>query len=72
MQPEHAAGRSTRRCALNPPDRQPQLPNDDNVYSKNFAGRFCRCGRDYNPETEEEAMLNCIACEVRQAEAAEF
>ncbi|KAK4687225.1 E3 ubiquitin-protein ligase UBR7, partial [Tremellales sp. Uapishka_1] len=42
---------------------QLQLPNEKNVYNQNFGGKFCRCGRDYDPETEEEAMLNCMACE---------
>lgn len=57
---------SKRRCNLNPPDQQPQPPNDSNAsrYTHNFAGKFCRCGRDYDPETETEAMINCIACEV--------
>jgi hypothetical protein len=53
-----------RRCTLHPADQQPQSANEHNVYSKNFKGEFCRCGRAYDPETEEEAMLNCIACEV--------
>ena len=53
-----------RKCTLNPPEAQPQEPNDENRYGKNFAGKFCRCGRDYDPETETEAMLNCIGCEV--------
>jgi E3 ubiquitin-protein ligase UBR7 len=53
-----------RRCNLHPADQQPQSANENNVYSKNFKGEFCRCGRAYDPETEEEAMLNCIACEV--------
>ncbi|RSH91250.1 hypothetical protein EHS25_009549 [Saitozyma podzolica] len=52
-----------RRCTLHPADQQPQSANEHNVYSKNFKGEFCRCGRAYDPETEEEAMLNCIACE---------
>ncbi|KAK8869888.1 hypothetical protein IAR55_000456 [Kwoniella newhampshirensis] len=52
-----------RRCTLNPPEAQPQLPNEKNVYSKNFKGQFCRCGREYDAETETEAMICCIACE---------
>lgn len=51
------------KCTLNPPDRQPQPANEGNRYSKNFKGEFCRCGRDYDPETEVEAMINCIGCE---------
>ncbi|KAL7422274.1 hypothetical protein Q5752_002920 [Cryptotrichosporon argae] len=39
-------------------------PNARNRYhADNFAGRFCRCGRPYDPETEDEAMICCIACE---------
>lgn len=52
------------KCTLNAPEKQPQPVNEKNRYTKNFAGVFCRCGRDYDPETEIEAMLNCIACEV--------
>lgn len=61
------------KCTLNPPEKQPQPPNEANRYSKNFAGTFCRCGRDYDPETEVEAMINCIGCEVsrRTSEASE-
>ena len=39
-------------------------PNDRNVYSQNFEGKFCRCGRPYNAATEKETMLQCLACEV--------
>ena len=53
-----------RRCTLNPPEAQPQPPNEENRYTRNFSGVFCRCGRDYDPETEVEAMLNCMGCEV--------
>jgi E3 ubiquitin-protein ligase UBR7 len=53
-----------RRCALNPPGTQPGPSNEENHYNQNFAGRFCRCGKVYDPETEDEAMLNCMACEV--------
>lgn len=55
------------KCTLNPPEKQPQPPNEENRYSKNFSGTFCRCGRDYDPETEVEAMINCIGCEVSEA-----
>lgn len=60
------AGSSKRRCKLNPPEEQPQPPNEANEgrYTQNFAGKFCRCGRDYDPESESEAMINCIGCEV--------
>ncbi|RSH78307.1 uncharacterized protein EHS24_002776 [Apiotrichum porosum] len=56
-------GPSKRRCSLNPPEQQPQAPNDRNHYGQTFSGKFCRCGRDYDPETEIEAMVTCIACE---------
>lgn len=57
------AGTSSHRCRLNDPGIQPQECNQENNYSPNYSGKFCRCGRDYDPETETEAMLNCIACE---------
>ena len=41
-----------------------ESPNTDNEYGQNFYERFCRCGRDYNPETETETMVQCVACEV--------
>ncbi|WVQ71554.1 hypothetical protein IAR50_001093 [Cryptococcus sp. DSM 104548] len=65
MQPEPPASSQTkrRRCALNPPEIQPQSPNHKNKYTHNFQGKFCRCGRDYDAETEEEAMLCCLGCE---------
>ncbi|UZJ57044.1 hypothetical protein CBS101457_006364 [Exobasidium rhododendri] len=39
--------------------------NDQNVYSKNYEGVFCRCerGKEYNAETEEETMFQCLCCE---------
>lgn len=64
MQAEQPSGSKRRKCVLNGPETQPQLPNEKNRYSKNFQGKFCRCGRDYDPETEEEAMLCCLGCEV--------
>ncbi|OXC69828.1 hypothetical protein AYX13_01595 [Cryptococcus neoformans] len=63
MQAEQPSGSKRRKCVLNRPEMQPQLPNEKNRYSKNFQGKFCRCGRDYDPETEEEAMLCCLGCE---------
>ncbi|TXT07117.1 hypothetical protein VHUM_03287 [Vanrija humicola] len=60
---EAGPSKSKRHCTLNPPHQQPQLPNEKNRYTKNFAGKFCRCGRDYDPLTETEAMVNCLACE---------
>lgn len=52
------------RCSLIAPDQQPQERNGENRYTHNFKGEFCRCGRDYDPETETEAMIHCIDCEV--------
>ncbi|ORX39781.1 hypothetical protein BD324DRAFT_667125 [Kockovaella imperatae] len=52
-----------KRCKLNAPESQPQELNADNRYGKTFKGVFCRCGRDYDPETETEAMVVCIGCE---------
>ncbi|WVQ98647.1 hypothetical protein IAU59_005778 [Kwoniella sp. CBS 9459] len=52
-----------RKCTLYPPDKQPQEPNEENAYTQNFKGKFCRCGREYDAETETEAMVCCIACE---------
>ncbi|KAG9026356.1 hypothetical protein FRB95_008920 [Tulasnella sp. JGI-2019a] len=43
--------------------RKAEPPNDENVYGQNFQGRFCRCGRDYDPKTEPEIMAQCLACE---------
>lgn len=40
-------------------------PNEENVYGPNYQGKFCRCGRDYDPATETEIMAQCVACEVR-------
>lgn len=54
---------SSHRCRLNDPSSQPQECNQENKYGPNYSGKFCRCGRDYDPETETEGMLNCIACE---------
>lgn len=39
-------------------------PNTHNAYSQNFSGKFCRCGRPYDATTEEETMVQCVACEV--------
>lgn len=58
------ASPTSNRCQITPPDQQPQLDNEENTYTHNFKGEFCRCGRTYDPETETEAMIQCIACEV--------
>ena len=41
------------------------IPNDENVYTKNFDGQFCVCqrGQNYDPETEKEDMFQCLVCE---------
>ncbi|WWC69546.1 uncharacterized protein I206_103488 [Kwoniella pini CBS 10737] len=62
-QPELSPPKKRRRCQLYPPQAQPQEENDKNHYSQNFKGKFCRCGREYDAETETEAMICCIACE---------
>ena len=53
-------------CTLHKPilGTAKEPPNEDNVYGPNFSGRFCRCGRDYDPLTETETMVQCVACEV--------
>ncbi|KAG8853841.1 hypothetical protein FRB96_007981 [Tulasnella sp. 330] len=48
-------------CTLHSGIAEP--PNEENTYGQNFQGRFCRCGRDYDPTTETEIMAQCVACE---------
>ncbi|WWC61214.1 uncharacterized protein I303_103794 [Kwoniella dejecticola CBS 10117] len=62
-QPEPTPSKKRRRCQLYPPEAQPQEANEKNHYTHNFKGKFCRCGREYDAETETEAMICCIACE---------
>lgn len=38
--------------------------NGGNQYGQNFRGLFCRCARPYDPKTEQETMIQCLACEV--------
>lgn len=38
--------------------------NEYNTYGQNFRGLFCRCGRNYDPKTERETMIQCLTCEV--------
>ena len=38
--------------------------NVANHYGHNFRGLFCRCARPYDPKTELETMIQCLACEV--------
>lgn len=70
MCPPSSTSSGKRRCNLVPPEQQPQPPNEGNAgrYTHNFRGEFCRCGRDYDPETEVEAMIHCIGCEVSDSE----
>ena len=37
----------------------------ENEYGHNFDGKFCYCarGKDYDPETEDETMYQCLVCE---------
>lgn len=43
---------------------QKEEKNQNNLYGSNYWGRFCRCGREYDPEKEQETMVQCLACEV--------
>ncbi|KAI0266378.1 hypothetical protein BC834DRAFT_823692 [Gloeopeniophorella convolvens] len=47
-------------CSLHTPV---QPPNEDNKYGQNFDGIFCRCGRPYDANVEQETMIQCLACE---------
>jgi hypothetical protein len=50
---------SIHPCNLRGKDLVYAPQNDDNVYSKNFEGAFCRCerGKTYNAELEEEVSV---------------
>jgi hypothetical protein len=61
---QNGEGSSKTRCNLAPPGQPLQIENEENRYTHNFKGEFCRCGRDYDPETETEAMIHCMGCEV--------
>ncbi|SCV71195.1 BQ2448_2783 [Microbotryum intermedium] len=37
--------------------------NTENRYDKNFKGKFCICGKDYDPHTETDSMYQCLVCE---------
>jgi len=37
--------------------------NVTNQYGQNFRALFCRCSKPYDPETEPETMIQCLACE---------
>ncbi|KAI5981543.1 hypothetical protein EDD15DRAFT_2183017 [Pisolithus albus] len=47
-------------CTLLKGDRE---ENTTNTYDHNFRGVFCRCSRTYDPETEQETMIQCLSCE---------
>lgn len=51
-------------CSL-PPSGNPKAElNTSNAYGPNFKRVFCRCGRPYDPHSEKETMVQCLACEV--------
>lgn len=52
----------THPCSLH---KHPEAPNEENEYGQNFDGKFCRCGRPYDAKSEQETMIQCLACEVR-------
>src|SRR6266404_1752379 len=54
----------THPCSLH---KEPESPNDENLYGQNFWSKFCRCGRPYDSKSERETMIQCLACEVRPA-----
>ncbi|EXX76356.1 hypothetical protein RirG_033840 [Rhizophagus irregularis DAOM 197198w] len=37
--------------------------NEHNKYDHNYEGRFCWCNVDYDPEKEDNNMLQCVLCE---------
>jgi hypothetical protein len=49
-------------CTLH---RSSEKENRENKYDHNFSSVFCRCGRPYDPKSERETMIQCLACEVR-------
>ncbi|GAA5848064.1 hypothetical protein JCM9279_007438 [Rhodotorula babjevae] len=38
-------------------------PNTLNRIDDNFRGKFCYCGKPYDPHTETDDMLQCLVCE---------
>lgn len=42
-----------------------EVVNVENVYGQNFKGDFCRCGVPQDVKSEMDAMVQCVACEVR-------
>ncbi|RUP47576.1 hypothetical protein BC936DRAFT_145573 [Jimgerdemannia flammicorona] len=37
--------------------------NGENNYDHNFYGRFCWCDQNYDPDTEETTMFQCVICQ---------
>ncbi|KDE06597.1 hypothetical protein MVLG_03093 [Microbotryum lychnidis-dioicae p1A1 Lamole] len=44
-------------------NRKDAPKNNENRYDKNFLGKFCVCGKDYDPHTETDSMYQCLICE---------
>ncbi|KAH8918137.1 hypothetical protein BT69DRAFT_1285954 [Atractiella rhizophila] len=53
--------RMDQACQLS--KRKNERAAEDNKYDHCFRGEFCRCGKPYNPETEEDEMIQCYICE---------
>jgi len=43
--------------------KPPNTLNEHNKYDHNYEGRFCWCKVDYDPEKEDNNMLQCVICE---------
>lgn len=52
--------RTRNTCKLDP-DKEPENPENAAVYSHNFEGQYCRCGRGYDPALGD--MNQCFMCE---------
>ncbi|GJE92444.1 zf-UBR domain-containing protein [Phanerochaete sordida] len=50
-------------CSLHHKADGQEPVNALNEYGRNFDGVFCRCGREYDAQTEIETMIQCLACE---------
>ncbi|KAJ1924147.1 hypothetical protein IWQ60_005405 [Tieghemiomyces parasiticus] len=46
-------------CTL---EKKDTIFNDENRYGHNFVGKYCRCDRPYNPDSEEQTMYQCAVC----------
>ena len=52
------------QCTLQTKDNT--FVNDENTYNHNFSipsPRYCICDEAYDPETEEEIMIQCLSCD---------